>query len=255
MPTPFMHLQIAEQIRSELEARPGSDGRLLCTLLQAWPAFYLGSVAADYQTITQVPREATHFYTLPPDPDNQAYPEMLACYPELADATALPPTQGVFVAAYCAHLMLDLIWFRRILLPFFAGVSDLGSREQRRLLHDVLLTYLDKLAFDALPATAGMTLAAAQPDHWLPFADDADLVRWRDMLAAQLQPGGKLQTIEIYAGRLGMSPAAFAANLNDPTWMSDYLFAKIPVAEVQTILASAVPQSITLLTDYLKTGG
>lgn len=247
-----MHLDVAERIRSELVARQGENGRLARCLIAEWPAFYLGSVAPDYQTICDIPREDTHFYPLPPEPYNQAWPRMLAQHRELADASLLPPDQAVFIAAYSAHLMLDLLWFREILVPYFFRAADIGDVAQRRLLHNILLTYLDMQALETLPRAAAETLAAAEPCHWLPFAADADLVRWRDMLVAQLWPGAEVQTIAIYAERLGIAPEVFRMNIEDPAWMQTQVFDKIPVDKVQARLATAVPASIEILEDYLQ---
>lgn len=245
-----MHLHIAEQIRQE--AMNQGNGRLVDTLMTQWPAFYLGSVAPDINAISDIRRAETHFYDLPPLPDHDAYPEMLGQYPHLANPAQLPGDQAVFVAAYSAHLMLDLIWLRQIVWPFFFQAEHLGSPAQRRLLHFVLLAYLDTLSLVALPATAVTTLANARPCAWLPFAPDKLLVQWRDMLVAQLQPGAPVHTVEIYAGRLGMSATEFAAALHDPAWMTEHVFGKLPVAEIQAIVQTAVPQSIQLIRDYLQ---
>jgi len=252
MPTPFMHLQIAEQINMSLRDQGGQTGNLLALLEKDWPAFYLGSIAPDFQTLCGVPREETHFYGLPPAPDNQAYPRMLARYPNLAQVNELPIGQAVFIAAYVAHLMLDLIWFRQILVPEFYNAPQLGDVRQRHLLHLILLSYLDKLALETLPESAGDTLSNAQPAGWLPFASDENLTDWRDFLAAQLRPGGRSQTVAIYAGRLRMTPEAFAAKLEDGAWLKQNLFAHVQVTAVHEILASAVPASIQLINKYIS---
>ncbi|MCB9006790.1 MAG: zinc dependent phospholipase C family protein [Ardenticatenaceae bacterium] len=249
MPTPFMHLHIAEQI---LEAVAVIDnGRLQTTLAAEWPAFYLGSVAPDVNAISNISRKKTHFYDVPPAKDDMAYPTMLAQYPQLAELTAMSPGQAVCVAAYSAHLLLDLIWLREVVYPFFFLPKHLGNRHQRNLTHFILLTYLDTIALNALPETAVSTLAAAQSDQWLPFIDDAILADWQAMLVAQLEPGAPVKTIEIYAGRLGISSEQFAANLQNPTWMQQEVFGKIPVQRIHQILQTAVPQSIQLISDYL----
>lgn len=251
MPTPFMHLAVAEQIRAEL-GRWGENGRFLSNLLaQQWPAFYLGSVAADLSAISNIPRHATHFYTMPPPPELEAHTEMLAAYPMLADVARLAPEQAVFIAGYSAHLLLDLIWLREIVFSFFHELEQWSSREQRRLAHFILLTYLDKLAYEALPETAVSTLAAAHPHQWLPFAPDETLNAWQAMLVAQLEPGAPSQTINIYAKRLQMTPERFAASLTDPTWMDAQVFSKVSLSAVQAVLHDAIPRSITLLTNYL----
>jgi hypothetical protein len=251
MPTPFMHLDVAERMRAQAIAQAGADGRLPHLLAAEWPAFYLGSVAPDYQSICDVPRAETHFHRTPPEPDQPAHARMLTRYPALADAAALPPAQAVFVAAYRAHLLLDLVWFHDIVTPYFLSAVGLGDVPQRYLRHNILLTHLDKLAYDALPSHAAATLAAARPDRWLPFADDALLRRWRDLLVDQLRPDGLLQTVTIYAGRLRMAPDEFGANLDDPQWMAQQVFARIPVEAIQARLATAVAESLTLVADYL----
>ncbi len=243
-----MHLQAAECIRGH-EQLSTPIARLIDREL---PAFYLGNVAADFQTIADVPREATHFYPLPPARDTIAHRRMLELNPELADAAALPPAQAVFVAAYRAHLLLDQLWYWRVLIPYFVEAGGWGADHRRRfLVHNTLLTYLDQEALQTLPPTSGATLAAARPDNWLPFAGDGDLIRWRDMLAAQLRPGAAIQTIAIYAERLRLRPEAFAANLADPEWMRAEVFSKAPLQEVRDIITHGMEQSVALITRYL----
>ncbi len=244
-----MHLHIAEQIYERVSAN--GNGRLQTSLAAEWPAFYLGSVAPDVNAISPLPRADTHFYDVPPDPDETAYGAMLAKYPQLDDLATIPLAQAICVAGYSAHLMLDLIWLREVVYPFFYLAQDLGDRQQRRLTHFILLTYLDTIALDGLPETAVSTLAAAEPNHWLPFIDDKILAAWQEMLVAQLKPGAPVKTIEIYAGRLGITPDQFVANLQDTGWMQAQVFDKIPVDKVQQILQTAVPKSIDLINDYL----
>ncbi len=244
-----MHLQVAERIR----AHDNLHGLIAGALDSAMPAFYLGSVAADFQTIADVPREATHFYRLPPARDVVAHERMLEEYPQLADGCSLSLQQAVFVAAYRAHLLLDQLWYWDVLIPFFAEASDWpADHRQRFLVHNTLLTYLDKLAFESLPPHAGETLAAAEPRGWLPFAGDGDLIRWRDLLVRQLQPGANLETITIYAERVRMTAAAFAANLEDPNWMHQQVFNKAPIEAVQAVITRGMEQSVTLINDYLS---
>lgn len=245
-----MHLDIAEQVR----VNPGIDSHVRRTLEDHWSAFYLGNVAPDFQSVCQISRQATHFYDIPQSGDvAEAYQQMWQQYPALASPTGMPLDQAVFVAGYCAHLLLDLCWYWHILWPKFLNTDSWPTdRRQRFLIHNILLTYLDKLAFDALPAPAGQILAAAQPTIWLPFADDQYLIRWRDLLTPQLQPGANLETIAIYAGRLRMLPADFANHLTDPGWMMAEVFNKISLDYVQTVLADSVDQTVTFLNQYLS---
>jgi hypothetical protein len=243
-----MHLRVAERIRTH-EHLPPSIASLID---REKPAFYLGNVAADFQTICDVPRDATHFYQLPPAPKTVAHERMITLNPGLADSRSLPPSQAVFVAAYRAHLLLDQVWYWRVLIPYFVEAKDWDVDHRRRfLVHNTLLTYLDKLSFESLPADAGATLAAAKPDNWLPFAGDGDLIRWRDMLASQMRPGATVQTITIYAERMRISPETFARNLEDHAWMQQEVFSKAPLEEINAIITQGVHQSVTLISDYL----
>lgn len=251
MPTPFMHLQIAEQIILSLEG-DDKNGSVLPCLQQEWSAFYLGSIAPDVNSVSDIKRETTHFYAMPPAPELHAHQEMLQQYPQLADTEALSPATAVFLAAYQAHLLLDLVWLREIVYPYFVQNDNFESREQRWLTHFILLTYLDTLALEALPKTAVYTLATAQTNHLLPFIGSQALTNWRDMIVEQLQPNAPIKTIEIYAERIGISPEEFAANLHDQMWMSAQVFDKIPVDEVQKRLTEAVPSSIKIISDYLQ---
>jgi len=248
MPTPFMHLHIAEMIREQA----GENGRFSSILSASWPAFYLGSVAADCQELAGVSREATHFYSIPPKAGNQAYPRMLAEYPQLADSKSLLPEQAMFVAAYSVHLMYDLIWFRDVLIPYFVNAKQWAAAfEERLMVHQIVLTYLDKLAYDALPETAVTTLSSAKPNHWLPFISDEVLCQWQDLLVPQLEPAGELETINVYAERLNITPAEFAANLDSSEWMDTHVFQYIPVGGIQAKMETAVTDSITLICNYL----
>jgi hypothetical protein len=244
-----MHLQMAELICQEAERR---NGRLHTLLQQQWPAFYFGSVAPDYQGVANVPRRQTHFYGLPPEPDNMGYNYLWSAYPEVADSAHLAPEQAMFVAGYSAHLLYDVIWLRQVVDPYFFQAQDLGEREQRILIHFILLTYLDKLAVETLPQTAVHTLAAANSARWLPFAENDVLHEWRDLLLPQLEPDAPLRTVEVYAERLGLTPTEFAANLADPAWMADNVFGKLPVPTIQDILLTAVPRSVDLLLEYFQ---
>ena len=255
MPTPFMHLATAEKIRHSLMENPdhdGRNGRLAALLTAEWPAFYLGNVAPDFQDVANLPREATHFYRLPLAKGKLADKLMLVQYPQLADATQMPTAQAVFVAGYCAHLMLDIVWVHEVVLKMYANPSRFGTRWEATLKLLIFLAYLDGFAMKALPDSAGETLAEAKPKSWLPFGSDDDLVRWRDILVCQLKPAGSVQTNAIYARRLGISTTEFEAYLYDSEWMQANLFEKFNVKAVQARLETAVNESVELLHAYLS---
>ena len=249
MPTPFMHLQMAEWIRRDERLH----GRARTLIEQEWPAFYLGNIAPDVNAIhSDISRKATHFYNIPPSPEEWGYPDMFTAYPHLAASQELSPAQAVFVAAYSIHLMLDVRWFREVLVPYFFEQGEWQDNKERFLVHNTLLTHLDGLAFATLPQEAGEILAAATPQHWLPFAPDEALICWQETVAPQLFPGATTRTIEIYSGRMKMTPAEFSAHLEDPAWMNTNLFQRVPVPQVQAMLHDALGQSIEVITTYLN---
>lgn len=243
-----MHLQMAERILDE----NGLDSTIRQLLNDNLPAFYLGNVAPDYQTRTSIPREKTHFYNLPPELNADACQAMLYQYPELGPALTSSPAHSVFISAYCAHLLLDLRWYHEVLIPFFLGPGDWQDHRHRFIVHNTLLTYLDKEAFYSLPDQADRTLDDAKPDQWLPFASDTDLVDWRDFLVSQMKPEETLQTVEIYASRLSMSPEQFSENLDRPEWMEEHVFTRVSLDSVLAILTTAVGDSVELIQDYLQ---
>jgi hypothetical protein len=177
---------------------------------------------------------------------------MLTQYPELSAARALPQAHATFISAYCSHLLLDLRWYHEILIPFFLGPGDWKDHRHRFIVHNTLLTYLDRQAFYSLPESAAETLEAAKPDGWLPFASNVDLSTWRDFLVSQMKPGATPQTVEIYAGRLSMSPEQFSENLDKPEWMEEYVFSKVSLDSVLTILTSTVGDAVDLIFDYFQ---
>ena len=243
-----MHLQIAERILQDGDLDEGT----LQQIEDQLPAFYLGSVAPDYQTITSIPREKTHFYNLPPGPQADACQAMLEQYPVLNHPRTSSSAHAMFVAAYCCHLMLDLRWYREILIPYFLSPGDWNDHRHRFIVHNTLLTYLDKRAFESLPQSAAQTLSEAEPDGWLPFASNKDLTEWRDFLVPQMKPGATPFTVEIYAERLSMSAEEFSENLDKEEWMEEHVFSRVALESVLSLLSSAVGDSIDQIYDYYQ---
>ncbi|HSH05594.1 MAG TPA: hypothetical protein VLL52_23965 [Anaerolineae bacterium] len=253
MPTPFMHLDFAERIRGEA-AMPPALGRLLDG---AWGAFCLGNVAVDMSAMGEMTREATHFYHVEPSLtagrlEERPYEVMWRAHPALARAGEMSVGKAVFVAGYCVHLWFDMIWYNEVFRPYF--LQGKGWRDLRHLftVHQVLLTYLDQLALARLGKVTRRALGVAEPKDWLPFASDASLMAWRDMIAEQLLPGRMSKTVEVYAARLKMTPDEFAAHLTSQTWLEQELFGRVPVAEVEKHLAEGVKPALALTADYLN---
>lgn len=250
MPTPFMHLHMAERVLQYVQ----DDAPLHTLLTDYWPAFYLGSVAPDFQAICHVPREMTHFYPIPPEAGNAAgaFDRLLARYDHLTAVDKLPLEQAIFVAAYGAHLLYDLVWDEAILTPRFRLTGWADVRE-RFMAYNSLLTYLDRQLLPELPPQAGGTLGQmVVPEGLLPFATAEQLAAWQTLLVAQLQPGATIRTVEIYAARMGVSEAQFVRQLEDEAWMAQMVFQHVALEEVQVAMDTAVVKSAHLLRAYLE---
>ncbi len=256
MPTPFMHLEYAERLRPVLSGsangQASASSRVTCKIESEWPAFYLGSIAPDYQAICDVPREKSHFYPLPLPADWDAVAAMLEQTRELADVAELSDANAVFVAAYLAHLLLDEIWYLEILLPYFVQPEHLGEMSHRMLLHNMMLIYLDRKALHALPGNAGTVLATARATAWLPFAMDHQLGAWQTMIVDQLQPGAFVQTVPIFAGRMGLQANEMEAWLDDDEWLERELFANAPLVAVEMSMANSLPRAAACVRSYLR---
>ena len=250
MPTPFMHMQLSEELRSLALSRQDLHGRLQNALLETWPAFYLGGVAPDFQTICGIPRSETHFYKMPPESRSAGQQNMLASFPQLSPGQSLDLDQAAFIAAYLVHLQLDLIWHFDVVLPYFANSSIVGNLRKGYLLHVILLTYLDDLAVHSLPETVPEALANATYEHWLPFAEKDQLDAWREFLLKQLAPGATIRTVKIFAERLRMTPDELTDKLNDRDWMNRELFSRIPVSKIQHQLTESIVECFDLVEAY-----
>jgi Zinc dependent phospholipase C len=249
MPTPFMHLQLSESLRSQIVDAGGGAAAVLPSS-SYWPDFYLGSVAPDYQTICGIPRKKTHFYGMPPEERCEGPRMLIARYPQLSPGSELDPKPAAFLSGYLVHVFLDLKWHFDVVLPFFVDNALYENPHEAYLAHLILLAYLDRLALQSLPDSARSDLASSTPDYKLPFAEDEDLRLWRDFLKAQLEPGATTKTVEIFSERLQMTSHEFAAKLNDQDWMDRELFSKVPVSDASRILADSTVECLDLISSY-----
>lgn len=248
MPTPFMHLDFTEQMRNHTALSVGEQ------LDAHWSAFYLGNIAADYQAIADMPREKTHFYKVPmPLDEAVGWERLLIEQPALGVARNFSAEKATFLAGYAVHLMFDVVWYKQVLIPFFwlnerwEGVE----RRERFLAHNILLAFFDQVALGKLPDGAERTLAAANPVIDLSFIEIPDLLRWQNFIVAQLKPEAMTETVRIYAERLGVTSAEFAAHLDDPTWMQHHVFDRVPRAPVEQIFDETIEQCVAFLNSYL----
>jgi hypothetical protein len=250
LPTPVEHLIIAEHIVT-LPVLPERVRASLDRDDTVCGAFFLGHIAPDLQVVSRQPREATHFYSLPPTNRRPAYDRMLAAHPQLAALSSLPPAHAAFLVGYLSHLLLDEYWVREIFYPIFGPEQPWGDRRERLLLHNVLRAWLDRRDLSRLRDGMGDLLRQAEPEHWLPFATDVDLRRWRDLVADQFAPGAAIRTVEIFANRARIPDDEFLALL-EPSVMEERIFNRIPLAALDRFRERAINSTLDLTARYLN---
>ncbi len=250
MPTPIQHLVVAEHMLTAPDLPPAIRARLDADD-EVRGAFLFGHIAPDVQVVSRQPRESTHFYAIPPTNRRPAYQEMLFAHPELSNPAKLPPTQAAFVAGYISHLLLDEAWAREIFCPVFGPEQTWADWRERLLLHNVLRTWLDRRDLPRVSEGVGDLLRRAQPDSWLPFTADADLRRWRDVVADQFAPGAAVRTVEIFAHRARIPDAEFLTLLDAPV-MERRVFTHMPLAELEAYDRRAIARTTDLTLGYLN---
>jgi hypothetical protein len=249
MPTPFTHLATAPEIL----AAPVLPAEVRAALMAQRPAFLLGNIAPDVQTVSGQPREATHFFPVPLNMAPPAQARMFRAHRRLARRAGLPPGQAAFVAGYVAHLVLDQRWVAEIFEPVFGPQQTWGSFRERLYLHNVLRAHWDDGDLARLPAGLDDELRAARPEGWLPFEADAHLVTWRDLVADQLGPGAG-RTVEVFAQRMRADPAALAALLADPAELERRLFVHVSLRNLERYRAAAVQAAAEAIAAYWAGG-
>ncbi len=205
MPTPFQHLTYAWAMLQD-PALPEA--------VRAYPgAFALGHTAGDVQSVSGQPRHETHFYTFPPTGHPRAAEAMLERYPSLRDPARLEPEQAAFIAGYLAHLAWDEVWAWKVYIPCYIESGSWASRLERAMHHNALRVRLDRAAAAHLRAWPDLIALLEQlnPRHWLPFIEDAMLERWRDWLVEQLRTPEAVETVQVFAARMGIPPATLEA--------------------------------------------
>jgi hypothetical protein len=213
-------------------------------------AFFFGHIAPDVRIISRQFRRVTHFFSIPPTNQHPAHARMLETHPTLAQPGDLPPAQAAFMAGYLAHLLFDEIWVREIFLPVFGPEQSWGERRERLLLHNVLRAWLDRRDWPRLPGDLVHVLRQVQPQGWLPFAADADLYRWRDLVADQFVSEGAIRTLEIFADHAHIPNSDFAALL-EPEVMEARVFSRISLAALDEFQARADARCRDLIVRYL----
>jgi len=247
MPTPFTHLATVAEILTHPALPPDAGAGLAAAL----PAFLLGNIAPDVQTLSGQTREATHFFPVPLEAGPPAATRLLAQHPPLARPQGLPPAQAAFLAGYLAHLVLDERWVAEIFEPVFGPDRPWGSFAERLYLHNVLRAHWDAADLARLPPGLAGHLGAAQPEGWLPFVHDQHLRAWRDLVAGQLGPGAA-RTVEVFAERMNADPRVLAGLLASPDEMQRRLFVHLAPGALERYREDAVAAAAQMVAAYWR---
>jgi hypothetical protein len=247
VPTPFYHLQIAE----DLLKHPALAGQIRQTLEAQRCVFLFGITAPDVQVVSHQSREETHFFTLPFVPQARpAWEEFLENYPTLKNSRQMSSEHTAFLAGYLCHLQADWFWVKDIFDPIFGPSSHWGTFWHRLYLHNVLRTYLDHQVLDGLAKSAGYCLGKIHPHNWLPFVEDHYLVEWRNEVFEQLLPGASTHTVEVFAERQGIAPDEYYRMLNSETAMEAEVFSHVSRQVLDDYHQNLLAENLQLLEIY-----
>jgi hypothetical protein len=206
------------------------------------------------QSLTGQARFDTHFYHVHGTNPLRAHEILLATYPELADPARLPPVHAAFIGGYVVHLTWDECWLRDVFRPFYLESTLWPDRLTRNVHHNALRVLVDRQAEAALRLWPDVVplLRSVQPGHWLPFVQPEALCRWRDWVTDQLVDPEAVQTAQVFAERMGISPEHFETVINAVE--QDTYSPPVPglLDALSTFEICALAESIEALKDYWR---
>ncbi len=247
MPTPFTHLEVAQRLLKDAHIPHAHRDFLMAHT----GAFLLGSIAADARVGSGMPREHTHFYHHRMPILESPARVMLDRNPDLLRPHS--PEQRAFVAGYVAHLSVDEYWAIHMLAPHFAGKDWAGRPPQFKyyMLH-IILIVMDERDYIRLEKWQYDQLASANPDHWVSFITDSDLISWQNLIAEQIHPQGKSKTLDVLGKRVIKTPEEMRLLLDSESKMQDSLWQYIPKSALTDVEAGMYDHARTMMLDYLN---
>jgi len=221
----------------------------------AQSAFLLGAISPDARILSGHPREATHFFDIPPERDRPAQARLLDEWPVLRREAVADRQQAAYVAGYMTHLVLDQTWVEQIVMPglFIEGL-EWGFGHPNWRLYTILMTYLERRAESRLPGDALDRLKRARPDHWLPFLDDSTLLRWRETILKIVEGGGAARVSDEFARTNGLDAGEMAAIVGSEARMAEVAYPTVPRERLLAFEEEARDRSAGAVMDYLEAG-
>ncbi|MCC6904365.1 MAG: hypothetical protein IT326_00885 [Anaerolineae bacterium] len=215
-------------------------------------AFLLGAIAPDTRVFSNQPRESTHFFGIPPlGPRPEAV--MLDAYPAFASAAALDRPHAAFIAGYLTHLVMDYVWVEQVVMPcLYVEGLPWGARHPNWPHYCLVMAYLEVRASQQLDRPTGALMALAEPQAWLPFINDADLITWRDYIADLIWNKGTRDILAHQAQQLGVSPEALARTIEDDDRFTETVHGKVTLAHLEAFRLDTARRSASVVLAYLN---
>jgi hypothetical protein len=221
----------------------------------AQSAFLLGAISPDARILSGHPREATHFFSIPPERDWPAQQRLLDEWPALRRSAVADQQQAACVAGYITHLVMDQTWVEQIVMPgLFIGGLEWGVGHPNWRLYTILMTYLERRAESRLPEDALDWLKRAQPDGWLPFLDDQTLLRWRETIVRIIEGGGAARVSREFARTNGLEAEEMAAIVGSEARMAEVAYPTVPRERLLAFEDDSRGRSAGAVMDYLGAG-
>jgi hypothetical protein len=219
---------------------------------EARSAFLLGTISPDVRAISGHPREATHFFAIPPADARPAPQVMFDRWPTLGDAPALGAVRAAFVAGYATHLIMDQAWVEIIVMPnlFIDGLAW-GTDHPNWRLYSLLMTYIEYQAADRFHESTITYMQRAEPQGWLPFVQDRHLVEWRDRVIATIRGGGARLVSRMFARSNNLPPGALDAIVLSEERMAAEVYPVVPRQRLQQFEAESARRSRDTVLSYL----
>jgi hypothetical protein len=221
----------------------------------AQSAFLLGAISPDARILSGHPREATHFFTIPPSPDRPAQRALLDEWPALRRESVADQQQAAYVAGYMTHLVMDQTWVEQVVMPglFIDGLAW-GYGHPNWRLYTILMTYLECRAESRLPEDALDRLKRARPAGWLPFLNDQILLRWRETILQIVEGGGASRVSQDFARTNGLKAEEMAAIVGSEVRMAEVAYPTVPREQLLAFEDESRRRSAGAVMDYLGAG-
>jgi hypothetical protein len=215
-------------------------------------AFLLGAIGPDARAVSGQPREATHFFNIPPEDNALAQDVMLRSYPILHLAASLTPARAAFVAGYMTHLVMDQTWLEVVVMPglFIDGLAW-GTHHPNWRLYSILMTWLEYRAAARLRKEIAPSLASAQPDSWLPFIQDRHLVQWRDHVVNMIHTEGARRTSVIFAQTNNLTAQELEDIVLSEARMAEQAYPTLAPDRLAEFEATTARRSLAAILQYL----